>query len=189
MRKRKRASLEATDTDGDGLRIGFDWHDDRYAHKIFAAAAGRLFPVLESIEGSDQDDWPASPPLQQLSIEELRPGVSVALLVGMAGKSHWSVSIEPTENKTGFIFDVACRLKSDEGRLLSSYRRLVPEMQSADSGFQIETESSTIALRGLPIEGAMPLLHDDGSTLRFKPEEIGARTTRWKYCVEVVDRS
>ena len=56
--------------------------------------AAKSRPLLESIEGTATDDWPPSPPLQSLSIETLPDGRRVALLVGMAGRSHWSASIE-----------------------------------------------------------------------------------------------
>jgi len=35
---------------------------------------------------------------------------NVALLVGMAGRSHWSLSVEPIAGRAAFLFDAACRL-------------------------------------------------------------------------------
>ena len=70
--------------------------------------------MLESVEGSASDDWPASPPLQNLSIEELAPGRRAALLVGMAGRSHWSASIEPVPGQAALLFDVACRTSDSD---------------------------------------------------------------------------
>jgi len=45
--------------------------------------------------------------------------------VGQAGKSHWSISIEPLdfEGDAAFRFDVACRTRSHPSWLGSTYRR------------------------------------------------------------------
>ncbi|MFM7073965.1 MAG: hypothetical protein ACKO38_19435 [Planctomycetota bacterium] len=66
--------------------------------------------LLESCEGQSGDIWPASPPLQQLLVESRAEAGQVALLVGMAGRSHWSLSVEPLADRIGFRFDAACRL-------------------------------------------------------------------------------
>lgn len=66
--------------------------------------------LLESLEGQSGDIWPGSPPLQQLLIESRAEAGHVALLVGMAGRSHWSLSVEPLADRIGFRFDAACRL-------------------------------------------------------------------------------
>lgn len=66
--------------------------------------------LLESLEGQSGDIWPASPPMQQLLIESRAEAGHVALLVGMAGRSHWSLSVEPLADRVGFRFDAACRL-------------------------------------------------------------------------------
>ena len=93
--------------------IEFVWTDDRFDHAI------RLGPVkLQSLCGPPDECWPDSPPIQQLSIETLE-GRPVALGVGGAGTSHWSLSVEPVES--GFRFDWACRAKSTPERLGTTY--------------------------------------------------------------------
>ncbi len=74
------------------------------------SATSPVVVLLESCEGQSSDTWPASPPLQQLLIEPRGAAGHVALLVGMAGRSHWSLSIEPLVDRVGFRFDAACRL-------------------------------------------------------------------------------
>src|ERR1044072_2775417 len=69
----------------DFLSIEFLWLSDRFQQVIsIVAADGQRQQLLESIEGSSDDAWPPSPPLQSLTIED-RPASRVALLVGMAG--------------------------------------------------------------------------------------------------------
>lgn len=80
--------------------------------------------LLESIEGTPDDDWPPSPALQELHLEERPDGRRLALLVGMAGTSHWSLSVELDPVQRRALFDVACRVKRPPGKLGSAYRQL-----------------------------------------------------------------
>src|ERR1051326_2095918 len=97
-------AIEAVGSNGVGLRIEFIWRDDRYRHTVSLIDRDRAsIPLLESIEGNSEDDWPSSPPLQTLSVERLSDGRSVALLVGMAGGSHWSASVEPVAGQAALI--------------------------------------------------------------------------------------
>src|SRR5512145_957858 len=91
------------------LRVVFRWRGDRYGHTVKRRIDGVWRPLLESIEGTADDDWPLSPALQSLHIER-RPNGPVALLVGQAGSSHWSASVEADQNCSALIFDLACRI-------------------------------------------------------------------------------
>ena len=93
--------------------IEFGWNVDRFDHVI---QLGQHRIVCQ--RAAADSAWPESPPLQQLSIEMI-DGHEVALGVGCAGTSHWSVSIEPMER--GFRFDWACRVKEVPERLGTSY--------------------------------------------------------------------
>jgi hypothetical protein len=105
------------------LRVRFYWHGDRYAHEVSVRSGDGWLPALVSVEGSPEHDWPASPPFQSLHIEQRDDGRTLALLVGMAGKSHWSASIEIDPQVPCVAFDVACRARGCEaGSLRSSYR-------------------------------------------------------------------
>src|SRR5438045_2944877 len=102
--------MDVHGSDGVGLSLVLKWHLDRYYHAIsLIGHSGRIMPLMESLNGLAEDEWPPSPPLQTLSIETLPDGRSVALLVGMAGRSHWSASIEPVSGQAKLIFDIACR--------------------------------------------------------------------------------
>ena len=110
---------------GAALGIEFVRLADRYQHVVYVQrpGSGADGPVeaMASAEGDSAEAWPPSPPLQSLSIETLTDGRRVALLVGMAGRGHWSASVETDEAKTALIFDIACRSTVRPERLLSCY--------------------------------------------------------------------
>lgn len=113
------ATLEA-----DGLRVVFFKQGDRYAHRIetFDDVQRHWVPVLESLEGTPDDDWLPSPPFQQLHVEQRTNG-PVILLIGMAGRTHWSAAVEVADDRKAITFDVAARLQSPPRQLRSTYRR------------------------------------------------------------------
>ncbi len=117
--------LESAPVDGTLLRVEFTWLGDRFGHSISAVKqSGEIHPLLQSLEGNPTDNWPPSPPLQSLSIETLAGGRRAALLVGMAGGSHWSASIETTPSRAELLFDLACRHQKEPTYLGSTYRSL-----------------------------------------------------------------
>src|SRR5688500_12794721 len=99
------AQLAALDTTGDGLRVVFEKRGDRWQHRIERVRANVGEPALQSSEGGAADDWPASPPFQDLSEETLPDGRTVLFLVGRAGTSHWSASVEAAHEPPQLIFD------------------------------------------------------------------------------------
>ena len=114
--------------DGHKLRVEFFKVADRYAHRLSAVlvqddGSRKVVPLAESVEGTADDPWPPSPPLQSLSMEEMPVAGRAALLVGMAGRSHWSASIElDLIGKDPPCFDLACRFTTVPERLASTYR-------------------------------------------------------------------
>ena len=81
---------------------------DRFGSTVFLQDGAVVTPILRSIEGSDDDRWPASPVVQEVLRHELDEGTFLAG-VGMAGTSHWSLAI--TASADSIVFDYACRLK------------------------------------------------------------------------------
>lgn len=164
--------LEAGD-----LRVRFYWQGDRYAHEVSRRIDGDWRPLLVSVEGSPQDDWPASPPFQSLHIEERDDGRTLALLVGMAGKSHWSASIEIETRQQQPLpcvsFDVACRVGDcPPGPLGSAYR--AADAAASDAGMQIELSHRY---------GPATLEHAAGES-RVVAQPVaaaGPQTIRWDY--------
>ena len=97
----------------DGLRAACRIHLARRSlwprHLGRRMPSGAIVPLLESVEGTPSDDWPASPPLQSLQRRRSCRTAAAALLVGMAGRSHWSASVEAGPRPAALVFDIACR--------------------------------------------------------------------------------
>lgn len=98
-----------------GLRLVFERRGDRYRHAVAVVDDATWLPVVESVEGTSEDEWPSSPPLEELHLEPGPSGRNVALLVGRSGRAHWSASAEifvlSTDDSIAarITFDVACR--------------------------------------------------------------------------------
>ena len=170
-------TLDATDSTGLTLRVRFTRLTDRYAHAIFAVEpSGQEHLLLESVEGTPNDDWPPSPPLQSLSIEELSIGRRAALLVGMAGRSHWSASIEPVPGKAALAFDIACRVAAPQSVALGS-TYLQP--RSPDAALR-----SSIQMHGTDDSTAC-VIESQPELIFIKPGRIllSGATARWQYRV------
>jgi hypothetical protein len=123
--------------------------------------------LLVSVEGAPDESWPASPALQEGRIETAG-GRDVAMLVGMAGKSHWSVSIEADALQQSLLFDVACRFKVASGQFASTY---------------LVTENGHVTM--LPVENCRLQREADRVVLEpeLLPSELPA-TVRWRYRVQ-----
>jgi hypothetical protein len=160
-------AIEAADASGLRLHVEFHWLGDRFGHVISAIhSSGEIHPLLKSVEGTTADNWPPSPPLQSLSIETLPDGRRAALLVGMAGGSHWSASIESSQARAELIFDLACRHSKEPNWLGSKYQRL---SESNDIGI------STVQELAATQEG-----------IKINPRPVSDRgTTRWKFAIHL----
>ncbi len=161
---------------GDRLQLRFARCGDRWEHAVEFREAGRTVWQLNSVEGTADDVWPASPPFQSLEMHSHPDGRTFALLVGMAGASHWSASIETDPIRERIIFDVACRIKTEPKSLGSSYAVSNPverprieaiALESTPSGSQavVETIGQQIILCMADLSGPLP------------------RTVRWKYAI------
>jgi hypothetical protein len=189
--------LTATGSSGVVLRASFVWWGDRFGHVISAAMKGKgPVAVMHSIEGDAQDAWPPSPPLQTVSLEKLADYRPVALLVGMAGQSHWSASIEVVRGQAALVFDVACRLGSLPGDLSTRYSVESGEIVSGPGDKQrqyveIHTDGPPVRIhREFVPEGEVKLRLPEPGELVIRPGVITARpnaTVRWKYRVEVAE--
>lgn len=181
------------------LRVDFDRAHDRWKHRVslvLPEGSGIVSPLLllESIEGNSQEDWPASPPLQFVSIETRPKKPPVALLMGMAGSSHWSASIEQYPAERSLRFDIACRAKSQPVNLGSRYR-LAPRVQLQAA----EDESAPIRFTAAGIDfeflgetnqdSPLPLLRAENQELRVhfgEPAGSESQTYRWVYRLAAV---
>ena len=194
--------LDALDSRGRGLRATFVWFRDRWAHTIAVVTRERMGrervgPLLASDEGCDHDDWPPSPPLAQLHVEDRAGGGRVALLVGMAGRSHWSLSVEALAEARQLVFDAACRLggsaDSRSGRLGSRYRAMIAPAPDAKGIARISAYGSTCYVACEPA-GECPtgVLSVTSIGLTIVPSTDGganrsAPNRRWRYRVTLTE--
>lgn len=178
--------IEAIGPDDTGLRATLAWSGDRVIHYVDWVAGRQSFRLLESVEGDEQQEWPPSPALQQLTIEQRSARRQVALLVGMAGQSHWSVSIENEPSERRLTFDVACRIAEPSNQLGSQYRTPAQvNISSPDQGAEL-----TVAGRRCQLvlestgRGESDLLEFNKGLLRIVATQqltTYPDTLRWKY--------
>ncbi|MCU0876466.1 MAG: hypothetical protein MUF06_01555 [Pirellulaceae bacterium] len=189
--------LEALDANGRGLRVSFVWWADRFGHVVSIVSSDeQIETVLNSHEGDASDAWPPSPPLQSLSVEYLGDGRSAALLVGMAGKSHWSASVEAVSGRPSIVFDIACRVGDSKVKLASRYRVAAgdvvsPRGEKDRSSIEIEAESGRIRIvrEVVPAAEVQLRLPDEGD-ITIRPRVTGkpeSATVRWKYRIELLN--
>ncbi len=171
------------------LCIEFRCVDDRWSHEVFVQSTSGPSRLLSSIEGTLEDDWPPSPPLQEL--HSAGAGAPL-LLVGMAGRSHWSMSAEAERAARRITLDVACRT-SGGGPLGSSYE--------VAAGVSWHLQSCEVRPAGLNwalkvavdsgVSSECQLLSRDDGGFRFDagtiPGTSSPQTVRWKYTLELVD--
>ncbi len=182
-------------------RVVFRRHVDRWRHTIYClrseAAGGddigdeavgeASLPLLESLEGSPEEPWPTSPPWQSVHIESRDSG-QVALLMGMAGGSHWSASIESSLDGA-LIFDIACRVSGEAGDLGSAYKT-APGIRFDPLKAQLVGASGTCAIEfDSPQNGPSNLEPQGAEQFRIKvatPQIRSPATIRWRYSLRPV---
>jgi len=176
--------------EGGGLRVVFQRLPDRFAHRVERMDHGAVISLIESIEGAADEDWPASPPLQELHFERRAGGIQLALLVGRAGASHWSMSIELDPTAAKISFDVACRVRAAPERLGSRYRRLDLAADQSGRGedhpLSMFELSEPWRLRPAGIERPNCQLCCNGSEFVLEPElprSVWPQTVRWQYAI------
>ncbi|WP_254514022.1 hypothetical protein [Anatilimnocola floriformis] len=191
--------LELPLGEGYALRVDFDRAHDRWQHRVFLVVPANseiVGPVLllESIEGTADDDWPISPPLQFVSIETRPKQLPVALLMGMSGDGHWSASIEQLAADQTLRFDIACRAKSRPANLGSRYR-IGPRVENAqqDNSVQLRVGKLTLEFMGEQAKDSplptIQLQEKELHTQFNEPVQEGAQTYRWIYRLRAIPAS
>jgi hypothetical protein len=129
------------------IEVVFSWRQDRWHHAVHLRRTdgSRAASCLEMAPAAATDDpqWPSSPPLVELAEMTLPQGPAL-LGVGLAGKSHYSVSITAEPEGT-LLFEFACRLATPAGWLGSTY---VMGENGASLPILIEPVGSAAVLRG-----------------------------------------
>jgi hypothetical protein len=185
--------LQVLDRDGRGLRVTWYRDEDRYGHVIAYVAGDRATVCLTSELGRERDPWPASPPLQQCSVERSSRGRELGLAVGMAGKSHWSQSVEADPTVPGLVFDLACRVQHQPLWLGSSYRAAHPLEASSGASVRLVVAAGVdLVLAGETLDGAAPVrLEVSGTHVAFTADWGRLplpSTVRWRYRVALAAR-
>lgn len=150
---------------------------DRFGHVIESRGADQPIVLLESIEGDAVTTWPPSPALQSVDWSEVAAG-KIALLVGMAGKSHWSASYESHAASAALVLDWACRVTGEPAFLGTSYH------VGRDVSVEIADDQRTAILATTghtwTIEARHGRLTRAGETLRVVPLPSGGKSAhRW----------
>lgn len=100
--------------------VAFMWHGDRWRHVVSVDDHTRAASLEDVADGRDPE-WPASPPLVEVSAVETRCGRAI-LAVGVAGRAHFSASISPCPAEPdALLFELACRATSRPAWLGSTY--------------------------------------------------------------------
>ncbi|HEY2761172.1 MAG TPA: hypothetical protein VGI75_10520 [Pirellulales bacterium] len=163
------------------MRLSFQKLGDRFQHQIAPASTG-CTPILLSNEGTADDLWPASPVLQSLHIESRPGGIQAALLVGTAGRSHWSMSVETDPSKNRFVFDIACRIHDSPDWLGSTYSAVNrPAEASAFNYLRLEPQIGDRGISDCKIQ-----INERAGVLQIAPpvsRQIGSQTIRWSYAI------
>ena len=174
--------LTVVGKDGRGLRVRFDRLADRFQHSIDFLDGHSVHAWLTSDDDCRSDPWPKSPPLQQGSIEE-RGQERVALFLGMAGRSHWSLSVETRPERVAIDFDVACRAPAAPTWLGSSYRLVAAENRPTHCNVRILNDN--VGLTIMRSDQALSIVWT-GRSLDSAVGQHWPATIRWRYRFELL---
>lgn len=86
-------------------------------------------PAVRSIDGLPADNWPPSPPWQDLFVEQKSLHQCEIQLLGQAAGNHYSGAIMWNELAREIHFDLAVRLQTapPERWIVSQYQRAIPD--------------------------------------------------------------
>jgi hypothetical protein len=184
------ASADRSTAQEQAAQIAFDHLGDRFGHAVIIA--GNAAPIasaaagpsadsrplegfqLVSVEGTPEESWPASPALQQQLSGEGH-FAEAALLLGMAGSSHWSLAAQ-VDQDGNVVIEVACRLKQKPVWLGSTYQ--LPRNVRA------EWRSDELAEEALEVR-----LHGRRGSARVWIEPLEGRQTAIELLAEAVGGS
>ena len=173
------------------LEVRFVFAADRWGHRLSIVDGSTAVPLLESIEGAPRDIWPASPSLQEVTLQDRSSERAVATALGACGSSHFAVSLQivtdrsaTAEYTTRVEIDVACRVQSRPPSIGSAYR-LMP-------GVALRQSQLHVGGRCLDLHTAenTNLLVEASTGIRLTPVEIEPglpATLRWQYAIAITD--
>lgn len=177
------------------LEVVFERRVDRFETRIHLVDGPTTSPLLQSVE--DVGPWPPSPPWQEVHVHSQSGGGHVLMLVGRAGKSHWSMSVTAESDRPALVFDVACRIRERPTFLGSRYQAASPlthasQLPSGESDdarvqiLEIRPPNVVSATARLEADAALQtvLRAEDADYVVILPELLAKNlpaTIRWKY--------
>lgn len=172
----------------------FERKTDRWWHRLIVQQAGIESTILHSVEGDSWQDWPPSPPLQDLDQHRLADGSTAILGVGKAGKAHWSASFSQqpatSDNHRRWLVEFACLCPADAAApILGTTYEIANAVRLEMRGNRMEIITSCQKLQIEPLE-AQEHSTDmviTGNRLLFSPLPIpysGRKSVRWGFYIE-----
>ena len=178
------------------LAIEFVETDDRWAHSMVDLSRDPK-QLLTSVEGTAEQDWPCSPPLQQVSRHESEQGIAL-LSVGMAGRSHWSASFS-IDGDDALLAELAClareNYRSSAARFIGTTYEIANDLRHQlleDGTVEIKTPSGNVLVEPVGGQGWSSRLALDGNRLTVAPgagQDLSNRSTRWAYRIRFTDEA
>jgi hypothetical protein len=167
------------------LCVRFDRRNDRIEHSIWASNCE--IPLLVSLESEGDPAWPSSPPFQELTLET-RGDRQIALLVGKAGTSHWSASVEPSAETGQIAFDVACRVQQPPGWLGNRYRiPAAARVELLDRTINIVNGGEILNIAGSASSETLSVCEAVNSGVAVTASNVAKplpSTIRWRYSLQ-----
>lgn len=162
MAQQQSFEIESINETGVGVRVRFTWRDDRFGHTIYFVRGETEIACVASCEGGSSDDWPPSPPIQEIHEQQNGDG-KILFLTGMAGTGHWSMTVETRE-----------RFEQAEGKLRSS--QPLPGPLSVERGpGRGESPRHAILEENPPSSEATKMLWFDAAVrVKSKPTLLGS---------------
>lgn len=164
------------------LRVVFNFVSGRFRQTVqIQSSCGDLLESWEDETVSVDEDWPASPPIQQLSLESINDRPTL-LGVGQAGKSHWSISVETMDRKNAdaaIRFDLACRTQAIPVWLGSTYRRATSQGNDR-SALSLQADPS---FPGQTIQGMSIICPTEPAGQPRSGRTSSKQTFRWCYLI------
>ena len=157
-------SLEISNDDGLAT-VSFFAIEKQFGHEIRIERDGKK--IVLRTDDQIAASWPPAPPLQDIHFEERENG-QLLFGVGMAGNTHYSLSI--AAEKTTLKFEFAAFVKNEPGFVGTSYRmdqsvdcQLITGLLFPHKNSQPISADQSSFEKNLIIE---PIAHDDGSLPR-----------------------
>jgi hypothetical protein len=167
---------------GHGLSVVLSRIGDRYRHEVLITT-DQARVMLASLEGTSDQAWPPSPPFQELHTHQSNGSIDAVLLIGRAGRGHWSASIEVDHSQEAVLFDIACRSSGPIDWLGNRYRCPVGQAGATVAQPRVLLVGSDLQLHVL--EGEACVSEEDRmQVLSIAPvwtASSRSQTIRWKY--------